>query len=92
VVEQSEGSIAYALKQAHMYRDIARCITVSMTEERCGRGKQRRLVFDDEWVNVEGISGEATELGEGVEEEIEVWRTEEVADDNFLLGGGADED
>ncbi|KAJ7896108.1 hypothetical protein B0H14DRAFT_3426046 [Mycena olivaceomarginata] len=54
-----------------MYRDIARRITVSMTEERCGRGKRRRLVFDDEWVNVEGISEEATELGEGVEEDIE---------------------
>jgi hypothetical protein len=75
-----------------MYRDIACRITVSMTEERRGRGKRRRLVFDDEWVNVEGVSGEATELGEGVEEDIEVWRAEEVADDDFLLGGGADED
>ncbi|KAJ7795048.1 hypothetical protein B0H14DRAFT_2621379 [Mycena olivaceomarginata] len=77
-VERSEGSIAYALKQAHMYRNIACRITVSMTEERRGRGKRRRL-------------GEATELGEGVEEDIEVWRAEEVADDDFLLGGGADE-
>jgi hypothetical protein len=92
VVEQSEGSITYALKQAHMYHDITQRITMSMTEERRGCRKQRRLVSDDEWVNVEGGSKEATELGEGVEEDIDAWHAEEVADNDFFLGGGVDED
>jgi hypothetical protein len=35
-VERAEGAIAYSLKQADMYRDIARRMKVSMTEERQG--------------------------------------------------------
>jgi hypothetical protein len=35
-VECAEGAIAYGLKQTEMYRDIARHITVSMTEEQRG--------------------------------------------------------
>ncbi|KAJ7794768.1 hypothetical protein B0H14DRAFT_3496699 [Mycena olivaceomarginata] len=87
VVERSEGAITYALKQAQMYRNIARRVTVSMAEERRGRGKRRRLLYDDEWVNVEG-GGEATEEGEGVEEDIDTWRAEEVAETTFSLAEG----
>ncbi|KAJ7301433.1 hypothetical protein DFH08DRAFT_978753 [Mycena albidolilacea] len=54
-IGRAEGAVAYALKQAAMYRDIAARVTVSMTEERRRRGKKRRLVYDDEWV--EGNAG-----------------------------------
>ncbi|KAF8212570.1 hypothetical protein K438DRAFT_1957172 [Mycena galopus ATCC 62051] len=87
-VERAEGAIAYALKEAVMYRGIAGWLTVLMTEERRGRGKKRRLVNDDKWLEVEG---------DGDDEEDEAWRiarfrADEVADDDFILYGGADED
>ncbi|KAJ7728986.1 hypothetical protein B0H14DRAFT_2409803, partial [Mycena olivaceomarginata] len=47
--ERAEGAVVYALKQVRMYRDIAGRVTVSMREERRGRGKKRRMVYDDEW-------------------------------------------
>ncbi|KAK7018531.1 CxC2 domain-containing protein [Favolaschia claudopus] len=43
VVEEgfAQGAIAYALKQASLYRDLRRRVVVSMTEVHQGRGKQR---------------------------------------------------
>jgi hypothetical protein len=84
-----EGAVAYALKQAAILHDLARRITVSMTEERRGRGKKRRLLHDDEWVNVDGDAGDEVE---GEEDELEDLRADQVADDDFVLGGGDDED
>ncbi|KAJ7801206.1 hypothetical protein B0H14DRAFT_3489894 [Mycena olivaceomarginata] len=54
---------------------------------RRGRGK-RRMVYDDEWVDGEGGAGRS----EVPEEELEDVRGDDVADDDFILGGGADED
>ncbi|KAJ7901050.1 hypothetical protein B0H14DRAFT_3422958 [Mycena olivaceomarginata] len=90
--ERAEGAVAYALKQAAVFRDIAARLTISMTEVRRGRGK-RRLMFDDEWVEG-GENGAAggSEVGGGEEQELEDLRGDEVADDDFVFGGGADED
>lgn len=89
-LERAEGAVAYALKQAAMMRDVANRITVSMTEERRGRGKKRRLVHDQEWVDLD--DGHAGEAGGGEEDELADLRADEVADDDFILGGGEDED
>jgi hypothetical protein len=86
-VERAEGAIAYGLKQADMYRDIARRVKVSMTEERRGRGKRRRLVHGDEWVDVVGATGTSEDDNLALED----LRGDEVADDDFL-GGGGEED
>ncbi|KAJ7301587.1 hypothetical protein DFH08DRAFT_827388 [Mycena albidolilacea] len=85
----AEGAVAYALKQAAMYRDIAAWVTVSMMEERRRRGKKRRLVYDDEWV--EG-SGGLTEGGNEDEQDLDDLQGDHVADTDFILGGSADDD
>ncbi|KAF8142761.1 hypothetical protein K438DRAFT_1634899, partial [Mycena galopus ATCC 62051] len=88
--ERAKGTVAYTLKQAARLRDIASRITVSMTEERRGRGRKRRMVRDDEWVDANGEDDEM--LGEEEEEELEDLRGDEVFDNDFILGGGVDED
>ncbi|KAJ7826226.1 hypothetical protein B0H14DRAFT_3467853 [Mycena olivaceomarginata] len=85
--ERVEGAVAYALKQATIFRDIAAHLTVSMTEVRQGRGKHR-LVYDDEWVDREGNGAAGiSEGGADEEQELEDLRRDEVADDDFILGG-----
>ncbi|KAJ7753697.1 hypothetical protein B0H14DRAFT_3512709 [Mycena olivaceomarginata] len=55
----------------------------------CGEaGVKRRMVYDDEWVDEEGGTGRS----EIPEDELEDVRGDDVADDDFILGGGADED
>ncbi|KAF8177193.1 hypothetical protein K438DRAFT_1978834 [Mycena galopus ATCC 62051] len=87
-VERAEGTIAYTLKQAAMYRDIAARMKISMTEQRRGRGKKRRLVNDDEWVNEDGVAENV--LGERDEEdELDDLRDDRITDDDYLLGAAA---
>ncbi|KAJ7198761.1 hypothetical protein GGX14DRAFT_573205 [Mycena pura] len=96
-VEQAEGSIAYALKQAAMYRKIGEHATDSMTEERRGRGKQRRRVTDEGLPALHDSEedkepGEEDDIGLGDdEEELEDLRGG-VSDEEFMLDGGEDED
>jgi hypothetical protein len=85
--ERSEGAVTYALKQAAVFRDIAAQLTISMTEVRRGR-EMRRMVYDDEWVDADSGAGRS----EVPEDELEDVRGNDVADDDFVLGGGADED
>ncbi|KAF8207539.1 hypothetical protein K438DRAFT_1755575 [Mycena galopus ATCC 62051] len=82
-VERAEGAIAYTLKQA------AR-VKISMMEERRGQGKKRRLVNDDEWVNEDGVAENVS--GEWDEDKLDDLRDDRVADDDYLLGDGADMD
>jgi hypothetical protein len=95
-VEQAEGAIAYGLKQAAMYRDIAARFKVSMTEGRRGRGKRRRRVEEDKLMTIDE-AGEGEGDGDG--DEIEFGDEDElddlcgdVSDEEFLLGGGEDDD
>ncbi|KAJ7837785.1 hypothetical protein B0H14DRAFT_3459923 [Mycena olivaceomarginata] len=90
--ERAEGGVAYGLKQAAMYRDIARRVTVSMTEVIKGRGQRRRMVHDDEWVDVRAGDGAQTAGDDDVDLQLEDLRADTVTDDDFILGGGADED
>jgi hypothetical protein len=59
-----------------------------MREERRGQGKKRRIVYDDEWEWVDTMEGERAEE----HDELEDLLGDEVADDDFILGGGADDD
>jgi hypothetical protein len=85
-VERTEGAVSYGLKQAQMLWDIAARITISMTEERRGRGKKQRVVVDD-WPGEEGGEEREAELVQ-----LDDLRDEHMADNDFVLGGGADED
>ncbi|KAK7033875.1 CxC2 domain-containing protein [Favolaschia claudopus] len=78
-VEQAEGAVAYALKQAAMCRDIARRFGVTMKEERRGRGKKRVVIEDEDAAG-----------SEDEEEQRDARR--EQADEELLLEGGADVD
>ncbi|KAK7030523.1 CxC2 domain-containing protein [Favolaschia claudopus] len=40
-VGYAQGAVAYALKQAALYRTLAAKVTISMTEVHCGRGRKR---------------------------------------------------
>ncbi|KAF8144866.1 hypothetical protein K438DRAFT_1992428 [Mycena galopus ATCC 62051] len=81
-VERAEGAIAYALKQAAMYRDIVARFRISMTEERRGQGKKRRVLVNDDWVLEDGDGGAVVE-----EDELEDLRNDRVTDDDYILGG-----
>ncbi|KAF8144424.1 hypothetical protein K438DRAFT_1992779 [Mycena galopus ATCC 62051] len=87
-VERAEGAIAYAVKQAAIFRRTASRLVVSMAEERRGRGKRRRMVYDDDLVPIEGGEGD----GEDLEDELDDLRADNVADDDFIFRGGANED
>ncbi|KAJ7790263.1 hypothetical protein B0H14DRAFT_2626209 [Mycena olivaceomarginata] len=78
--ERSEGAVAYALKQAAVFRDVATRLKILIME--------RRMLYNDEWVDGEGGVGRS----EVLEEELEDARGDDVADDDFILGGGVEED
>ncbi|KAJ6493097.1 hypothetical protein C8R45DRAFT_927886 [Mycena sanguinolenta] len=46
--EDAEGAVAYGMKQAAMYRELARVVPIRMTELRLGRGKRRQRAQDEE--------------------------------------------
>ncbi|KAF8155179.1 hypothetical protein K438DRAFT_1987093 [Mycena galopus ATCC 62051] len=86
-VEHAEGAIAYTVKQAAMFRGIASRLVVSMTEERRGRGKRRRMVYDDEVVPVEG--GEGDELEDELEDLRGVARPGHRVEETGAAAGGS---
>ncbi|KAJ7705144.1 hypothetical protein B0H16DRAFT_1747395 [Mycena metata] len=90
VYEDAEAQIAFALKQAAMYRSIAARAVISMTELRMGRGKKRRVAVDV-WITEQeqGAEGEAGQAED--ETELQDLRGN-VSDEEFLLGGGEDDD
>lgn len=102
--EEAQGAIAYGLKQAALYRDIAERAGVTMTEERRGKGRPRRRIVEDEDVFMDGggvggngAVGEDSEDDEDEigldddEDELEQWAGD-VSDEEHLLGGGEDDD
>ncbi|KAJ7210362.1 hypothetical protein GGX14DRAFT_565567 [Mycena pura] len=100
-VQQAEGLIAYGLKQAAMYRDIAKRAKESMTEVRRGRGKRRMRVVDEDEVALAGVpSGTMSDDDEDHEEGRTGWSEDDeelndlrgdVSDEEFILGGGDDD-
>ncbi|KAJ7754817.1 hypothetical protein B0H16DRAFT_1458854 [Mycena metata] len=88
----AEGAIAYALKQATMYRDLAVRFEVSMTEERRGRGKRRRVIHYEDDDNERERRAEEDEVGQDDDEDELADLRGNADDEDFLLGGGEDDD
>ncbi|KAK7016258.1 CxC2 domain-containing protein [Favolaschia claudopus] len=92
VVEEgfAQGAIAYALKQAAMYRDLRGKVEVSMTEIHQGRGK-RRLPRAG---NVEGGGGnDGDSGGDGSDNEGGAGARGDVySDEEYFMGGEEDVD
>ncbi|KAJ7166440.1 hypothetical protein C8R43DRAFT_946003 [Mycena crocata] len=87
---EAQGKKAYCGKQASMYRAIAGRVHRTMTEVRKGRGKRRRAVESDE------ENGMAVDEAEGEREDSEwedrIGEADLPSDEEFILGGGADDD
>ncbi|KAJ7025057.1 hypothetical protein C8F04DRAFT_1269664 [Mycena alexandri] len=104
----AQGAVAYALKQAEMYRDIAARAIVTMTEVRRGRGKKRTLAVPEEEEGAEegaapnGSPEEREEREEGVDGGDDAGNSsgDDSDEDDALFGhsdeeffmGGEDED
>jgi hypothetical protein len=91
----AEGAVAYAMKQAMMYRDIAARAEISMSEVRRGRGKRRqRVVEEDElMLPVEGEGGREDD-GMGLEDDEDELNDLRggLSDEEFLFGEADDDD
>ncbi|KAJ7025854.1 hypothetical protein C8F04DRAFT_967229 [Mycena alexandri] len=88
----AQGAIAYALRQAAMYRNIAARAVVTATEVRHGRGKKRTraVVVEEDPAGsaVEGAHGDPDDEGSSEREDDD----EDVergfySDEEFVLGG-----
>ncbi|KAJ7161810.1 hypothetical protein C8R43DRAFT_880503, partial [Mycena crocata] len=99
--QEVEGAIAYAKRQAAMFRDLRRRGEVTWTEEKLARGKKRARnapTFRD--LEAAGRMDEESERErrleeeerEREEEERELVQAEVAVEDEFLLGGDGDED
>ncbi|KAJ7782955.1 hypothetical protein B0H16DRAFT_1709789 [Mycena metata] len=92
----AQGAVAYALKQAEMYRDIATRAIVTMTEVRRGRGKRRAPAEapaqEEEAPAPNAAAGEQAEAAGGGDAEGEGSDTEGESDDEDLFGGHSDEE
>ncbi|KAJ7649913.1 hypothetical protein FB45DRAFT_730388 [Roridomyces roridus] len=87
VSQQAKGAIAYALKQAAMFRDLARRAEVTRTEVRLGRGKRRVPVVSDD-MDVDEAEDEGWEE-DG--EELDDCHGD-VSDEEHILDGGLEDD
>ncbi|KAJ7736633.1 hypothetical protein B0H16DRAFT_1466534 [Mycena metata] len=87
---EADGAIAYAMKQAAMYRDLAVRFGISMTEERRGKGRRRRVVHYDDDDEGEGRV-EEDEVGQDDDEDELMDLRGDVVDEEFFLGGGDDD-
>ncbi|KAJ6513582.1 hypothetical protein C8R47DRAFT_962737 [Mycena vitilis] len=98
-VEIAEGRIAYALKQANLYKKLAEQGEVTRTEVKLARGKKRRVVAPS-WDSVLGVEGEQTEGGlmlggdEGLDDDDEDddERGDVESDEELLMGGEVDQE
>ncbi|KAK7052722.1 CxC2 domain-containing protein [Favolaschia claudopus] len=89
---EAEGMIAYATKQAQLYRDLAERAEVKRTEQKLAKGKKRR-VWQASWDPVISIDG-VEEGGEADSEvdEVEDERGDIESDEELLMGGEVDDD
>ncbi|KAJ7606921.1 hypothetical protein FB45DRAFT_1011540 [Roridomyces roridus] len=89
-VEFAEGGVAYALKQAAIFRDLAERAEATRTEIRRGKGRARQRVREDE-IDVGGIWGDENVTGlDQDEEELEECRGG-LPDEEHILAGGEDD-
>ncbi|KAJ7642666.1 hypothetical protein DFH06DRAFT_1137218 [Mycena polygramma] len=95
---EAQGKVAYAVKQAQLYRDLAARAEVTRTEEKLRKGK-KHTVWVPSWdpvIPMEGANGlDANDDGEGDEEDDEEdddERGDIESDEELLMGGEVDED
>ncbi|KAJ7714051.1 hypothetical protein DFH07DRAFT_974574 [Mycena maculata] len=90
---EAEGGIVYALKQAAMFRDIGTRAEITRTELRVGRGKRRIQVVEDDLMDGEqrNVADEEEEGWAEEQEQLEELGGD-VSDEEFLLGGGEDDE
>ncbi|KAJ6514876.1 hypothetical protein C8R47DRAFT_961701 [Mycena vitilis] len=94
--EEAEGKVAYAYKQAELYRGLALRAEVTRTEVKLQRGKKRRVaepIWDPVVPSDQGI---AVDNGEDVDDEDEDEDDDERgdidSDEELLMGGEVEED
>ncbi|KAJ7482922.1 hypothetical protein B0H11DRAFT_1723465, partial [Mycena galericulata] len=85
--EEAEGMIAYASKQAQMYRKLAERAEVTRTEVKLKKGQRRRRAYETEDVLMVAVEDEQEEEQEEDDERGDVDSEEEL-----LMGGEVDED
>ncbi|KAJ7081908.1 hypothetical protein C8R43DRAFT_965555 [Mycena crocata] len=97
---EAEGMLAYAAKQAQLYRDLANRAEVTRTEPRLKRGKKRRVTAPvwDPLIPVPEEQGEEEEadenvdiIGGGDDDEDDDERGDVESDEELLMGGEVDE-
>ncbi|KAJ7026230.1 hypothetical protein C8F04DRAFT_1268406 [Mycena alexandri] len=92
----AEGAVAYGLKQAAMYRDIAARAVVTMTEVRRGRGK-KRVPAAAEGEEPAAADDGVEERGDGAGDDAEGEESDEDlfganSDKEFFMGGEDEDD
>ncbi|KAJ6479770.1 hypothetical protein C8R45DRAFT_1101215 [Mycena sanguinolenta] len=93
-VEEGEGAMCYALKQAATYREISGRVAVTMTKMRLGKGKPRIMPdinammadVQDDGVRAEDGEGDDEDEDEGIR-----LRRGDMYDDEHVLAGGEDD-
>ncbi|KAJ7018738.1 hypothetical protein C8F04DRAFT_976786 [Mycena alexandri] len=89
----AQGAIAYALKQAAMYREIAARAVVTMTEVRRGRGQKRTVPMPEEGLGAVPSSGqEEREVGADGGDADEGSGDDSDEGEEGLYGGHSDEE
>ncbi|KAJ7702867.1 hypothetical protein B0H16DRAFT_1748092 [Mycena metata] len=89
----AQGAVAYGLKQAVMYRDIAARATVTMTEVRQGRGKGRTaavVVVEEGTAPVEGEEGPEDDEDSGDDSDEDLFGGH--SDEEAVMGGEGEDD
>ncbi|KAJ7797034.1 hypothetical protein B0H14DRAFT_3093238 [Mycena olivaceomarginata] len=93
---EAEGMIAYAMKQAQMYRDLAERAEVTRTEVQLAKGK-KRAVWQPSWdpvIGIDGHSGAAEgddDNNEADEDGDDDERGDIESDEELLMGGEVDD-
>ncbi|KAJ7446857.1 hypothetical protein B0H11DRAFT_1745318 [Mycena galericulata] len=92
---EAEGLVAYALKQAQLYRDLAVAAERTRTEPQLKRGKKRHVfrpapdpIMPEEEEEVRDSDDELDDDGEDEDDE----RGDVESDEELLMGGEVDED
>ncbi|KAJ7068434.1 hypothetical protein C8F01DRAFT_1246940 [Mycena amicta] len=91
--QEAEGMIAYALKQASMYRSLGERVEITRSEEKLGRGYRRRRYYPAERGFATELGAAATEEGaDGSDSEGEDERGDLDSEEELLVGGELDDE
>jgi hypothetical protein len=91
----AEGKVAYATRQADMYRELAERAETTRTEVKLQRGK-KRTVYERSWDPVMPVDGGEEEGGDAELDEDDEGKDDErgdiESDEELLMGGEVDDD